>query len=335
MIAEMRVAALYRMRAAALAAASATLICGGAATAQEVRAPVGPIELVLGQAAGSTPDVLMRRIAQILNAQGIVENPIVVQNRTGGAWAVAMEYILERPGDENVIMSIAEPLFATPIVQGTETVYDQLTPFTILAQTQILVLGQPDLPANTLAELADIARQEAHSVAIAGTQAGGTSHQITGLIQSAAGIELNYIPHDGGGAAMAAFLGGNMQIIPSTIEESLPHLEAGTAKPLAILTPERLSAEGLADIPTAREQGIDAVFLSIFGLAGPPDLDPAVKRWWEEKIDQLVENEEWKQSLADNFMGDTYVSGDDLPGYLQRHHEARLQILRSIGLAKL
>ena len=153
------------------------------AVAQDVRAPEGPIEIVVGQSAGSTPDVMMRRAAQVLNETGIIENPIVVQNRTGGAWSVAFQYVLDRPGDENVMLAIAEPVFATPIVQGSDTVSDQVTPLAIFAQTQILLMARPGLEYDTMSELIEYARANQLGVKMSGTAVDGTSHQITGLVR--------------------------------------------------------------------------------------------------------------------------------------------------------
>lgn len=307
------------------------LLLSTSAVAQEAGAPTGPIEITVASSAGSTPDVLMRQLAEIMNSQGIVENPIVVVNRPGGAWSVGMNWVLERAGDANTLMAFAEPVISTPIVQGAEPSYDDLTPLGMFIQTQLIVLAQPDHEADTLAELVEIARAEPGAVLVSGANSGSTDDQVRGLIEQAADVQLTYLPHDGGGAATATFLGGNTDIITLTIDEALPLIEAGSAKPLAILNEERRTEPELADIPTAQEQGLDVVWGQYFGIMGAGDLDPATVAWWDEKIAQMVETEAWAELAQSSYLGTDYMNSQEMAEFLPTMHESRLQILTAIG----
>lgn len=323
---------------AAIAAPLAAALLGFSAqssAAQEARAPKGAIEISVGCAAGCTPDILMRRAAQIWNEEGIIENPIVIVNRPGGGMTTAMNYVLGRPGDENNLMALAEPVFSTPIVQGTEPAYNKFTPLGVFVQTQLLVLTQLDNPANTLPEMMEEARKRPQEIKVAGSSAGATDDQVMGLIEAASGVDMTFIPHSGGGAAQATFLGGNTELIILTIDEGLSHIKAGKAKALAILNDKRRNEDVLKDIPTAREQGIDVVWGQVFGLLGTPDLDPAVLAWWEEKIQALTKTERWQASLQENYLGGDVYIGDTLPADMDRFYQMRLDVLKNIGAAKL
>jgi len=324
------------LRTAGGVALGVTIALGaGVAAAQEMRAPSGSIEITVPSSAGSTPDVLMRRMAQILNEKGIVKSPMVVVNRPGGAWTVGMNYVLDRPGDDNDVISLAEPIISTPIAQGQATAYDRLTPLGIFVQTQLIVVAQPNHKANSLADLVKIAKENPRVVKVSGANPASTDAQVAGLIQKAAGIQLTYIPHDGGGAATATFLGGNTDIITLTIDEALPLIQSGKGKALAILNESRRPEPQLKDIPTAKEQGIDVIWGQIFGLAGAPKLDRAVVAWWDDKIGQLVQSPEWKAVLAANFLGGDYMNSEQSRAYLAKMHESRLNVLRQLGQAKM
>ena len=123
------------------------------AAQSEMRAPEGPIEITVGAGAGGSPDVIMRTIAKIMNDEGIVENPIVVQNRTGGGHSNAYNYVLGRPGDENTLLTLASPVFTTPIVQGTPSAIDQVTPIAGFIQSELVLLTTPDSPLRDSAGL--------------------------------------------------------------------------------------------------------------------------------------------------------------------------------------
>jgi len=306
----------------------------GEASAQDGRAPEGPIEITVGSSAGSTPDVLMRRAAKILNDKGIVTNPIVVQNRTGGSWAVATNHVLSRPGDKNTLMSIAEPVFSTPIVQGFKNAYDQLTPLGIFVQGDLVVLLQPNHQAASLKDLMEMARQRPKSIKIAGASVGSTDSMASGLLEKAGNVKFNYIPYDGGSAAQASFLGGNVDMIVLTPDEALPLARGGKGKIVAILTAKRSEASELKDIPTAKEQGFDVEWGQIFGVSGAPNLDPALVAWWQDKLARMVETEEWQSMLKSSHYRGEYVQGGALKGYLDEHYKRRLAILRELGVAK-
>jgi putative tricarboxylic transport membrane protein len=305
------------------------------ANAQEARAPKGPIEITVPSSAGGTPDVVMRRVAQILNQEKIIEQPVVVVNRVGGAWAVGMNYVVNRPRDENTLIVLGEAIVSLPIAQGLPVVYNRYTSLAILLQAQLIVVTQPKHEANNLAELVAIARKNPRAVRLAGSNAYSPDAMVSGLIEKAAGVDLTYIPHDGGGAAQATFLGGNTDIITLNVDEALPLIKAGKAKALAILNAERRPEPELKDIPTAKEQGVDVVWNQIFGLAAPPELDPAAVKWWDEKIAQLAKTEAWQNFLKQNYLVSTYKSSSEAKLFMENMHQSRLDVLRGIGVAKL
>jgi putative tricarboxylic transport membrane protein len=299
--------------------------------AQEGRAPEGPIEITVGCSAGCTPDVLMRRAAAIWNETGLIENPIVVVNMPGGGMTTAMNHVLGQPGSENVLMALAEPVFSTPLVQGIDPLHSQFTPLAVFVQTQLVVLVQPDHPATDLPGLIEYARANPAAVLAAGSSAGGTDEQVMGLIEAAGGVDMTFVPHSGGGEAQATFLGGNTDMITVTVGEALPHIQAGNARAVAILTAERVAGDIVGDIPTAREQGVDITWGQVFGLLGAPGLDPEVTAWWTDRIAALAATEQWQASLAENYLGGTVYSGEGLPAQMEAFSNARLDVLRLIG----
>lgn len=313
----------------ALAAAMAT-----SALAQDMRAPEGPIEFTVGSAAGGSPDVIMRTIAQIMNEEGIVENPIVIQNRSGAGHSNAYNHVLGLPGDENTLLTMASPVFTTPIVQGTPSVVDQVTPIAGFIQSELVLLTTPDSPFNSLSDMVAAATAEPGRVRVAGGASGGNDHIATGLIETAAGITLTYIPHESGGAARATFLGGNVELHFATLAEGMEQIQAGSAKPLAILSEARRTEEVYANVPTAKEQGVDVVYTQFWGVAGPADLDPAVAAWWADKFRKATETQTWQDGLKANMQTGQFYALDEAGAYFKREQETFRTVLTKIGLAK-
>ena len=315
----------------ALALASAMVL---PVHAQDMRAPEGPIEFTVGAGAGGSPDVIMRTIAQIMNEEGIVENPIVIQNRSGAGHSNAYNHVLSLPGDENTLLTMASPVFTTPIVQGTPSVVDQVTPIAGFIQSELVLLTTPDSPYNSLTDMVTAATAEPGRVRVAGGASGGNDHIATGLIETAAGITLTYIPHESGGAARATFLGGNVELHFATLAEGMEQIAAGTAKPLAILSETRRTEEALANVPTAKEQGVDVVYTQFWGVAGPANLDPAVAAWWADKFRKATETKTWQDGLTANLQLGQFYALDEAGAYFNREEETFRTVLTKIGLAK-
>jgi putative tricarboxylic transport membrane protein len=320
------------MMLGAVSAIAALMLASQPVLAQ--KAPNGPIEITSGTSPGGTPDVLMRRAAKILNEEKIITNPLVVQNRTGGSWMVAANWVLNKKGDENTVLTIAQPILTTPITTGQPTIYDKLTPISMFIQGDLLIAVQPNSPAKSFKEFVDLAKQRERSIKVAGAQAGSTDHMVTGLVEKAGGVKLNYVPFDGGGAAASAFLGGNVDMIVLPPSEALPLIKSNKAKILAVLSESRRTEPEFKDVPTAKEQGYDIVWGQSWGLAGPPDMDPALVKFWDDAIQKLVQTDAWKAMVKEMFLRSEVVPANQAKEHMAKLHKEHLALLSDLGLAK-
>lgn len=322
---------------AALALTAATALTALPVAAQDVgRAPnAESIEITVGSGAGASPDIFVRRIGQILNDEGIVTLPIVVQNRTGGAWTVAGNHVVSHPGDEGLLFGIVGTIFTTPIVQGLPSIYDQITPLAMISRIDLVLLVRNDSPIQTFEDLIEAASAEPQAISLAGANVGSTDSIVSSLIEKAGDVDLNYVPFDGGGGAIiSAFLGGTVDTIPLPLDEAFPLIQSGDARAIAIFTTERHTSPEYKDVPTATEQGYDVVWSQYFGLAGPPELDPEVAAWWTDKLAQLVETDAWKKAEASTFQVTDFVSGEEVVPAFQDLNDRFTAVLTDLGLAK-
>ncbi len=319
----------------ALLAPAASILPQAAARAQAATEPPGAVEITSGTSAGGTPDILMRRAAKVMADEGIVKQPMVVQTRTGASWMNAANFVLGKPGDRQTILTIAQPILTTPITTGQPTIYDKLTPIAMFVQGDLVVAVQPKSEVSDLKGLVELAKKRERSVKVAGAQAGSTDHMVVGLIEKAGGVKLNYIPFDGGGTATAAFLGGNVDVITLPPGELLPLMKGGKAKPVAILSESRRTEPEFKDVATAKEQGLDVVWGQSWGLAGPPNMDPALAKFWQDAIARLVRSQAWQDSLKEHFQRSAYDPASDQKAELKRLHDEHLALLRDLGQAKM
>ena len=325
-----------RIALAGAVMAAAAWSCPTDVRAAEPRAPkAANIELVVGSQAGATPDIFMRRVAKILADEKIVTQPMVVQNRPGGGWVVASNYVLGKPGNEQILMTVNPTIFTTPIVQGLPTIYDRLTPICIILRMDLFVMVRPDSPIKNMADYVALAKKKERSVQMAGANVGSTDHIVTSLIEKAGDVKINYVPFDGGGGPiMSAFLGGSVESIVLTPDEAEPLIKGGKARAIAVLSEKRRTEPQFKDIPTAKEVGVDVLWGSRYGIAGPPNLDPAVVAWWDDKLSRLAKSKAWNDALQENFMVTEYFGSDKAKEQMEGIQQRFLTVLRSVGLSK-
>jgi putative tricarboxylic transport membrane protein len=319
------------------AAAALALGAGLALPADaQTRAASGSIEIVLGGGPGGTPDVIFRQVARVFNETGIVDLPFAVQNRTGGSWAVSANHVLGRAGDENLLYVVAQPVFITPVTQGiTPPWHTQLTPIAMFVQGDLIIVTQPDGPYHTLTDLLEAAGAEPFAVTVNGGQAGSSAQMAMALLGNVADVEFNYVPFEHAPAAIAAFLGGNAEATILAPFEAVPLIEAGRVRPVAILNTERRTEPELADIPTAREQGVDALWGQIWGISGPPGMDPELARWWSERFAELVNSDAWRAVTADSLLRSDFVGIDGAGALLEELFQQHLEVMQTLGLSRL
>jgi putative tricarboxylic transport membrane protein len=314
----------------------ALLVAAPTVDAAEPRAPkASNIEIVVGSGAGATPDVFMRRVAKILNEEKIVTQPLVVQNRTGGGWTVASNYVLGKQGSEEHLFALVPTVFTTPIVQGRPNVYDKVSPIAVLLRFDLVVVVRPDSPYKTLADLVAAAKKMERSVQFAGANVGSTDHIVTALIEKAGGVKFNYVPFDGGGGPlMTAFLGGSVDAIVLALDEAQPLLRGNKVRAIALLSEQRRQEPEFKEVPTAKEQGLNVVWGSYYGIAGAPNLDPSVVSWWDDKLGRMAKTPAWQELLKENFIAAHYVGSDKVKPFLDQIYGNFLTVLRDVGLSK-
>jgi len=298
------------------------------------KAPKGPVEVTVGSGPGGSPDVIIRNVLKIMNDEKIITVPAAVQNRPGGSGAVAYNHVLGKAGDENLLFVINQPMFTTPIMQGTPSVIDQLVPIAVFIQSELVFLVQPNAPYKNMKEFIEAAKALPGKIRISGAQAGGTDNIATALIEKAGGVKLTYVPFDSGSAALAAFLGGNVEGTFGTLEEGLPQIQGGKARPLAILSEKRRPEAAYKDIPTIKEQGYDVVFGQEWGVALPPKTDPEVATWWEDKFKKVIATKTWQEGLAAKFQRSEFIGLDKVKAHNTKMQDLYRSIMTDLGLAK-
>ena len=255
-----------RGAAAAASAAAASFILALPAAAQGY--PVKPIRLVIPFAPGGGTDITGRAIAQrMAEAWG---QSVVVDNRPGANGTTAVETVVKAPADGYTLTMITSSHSVNSTLYpklGYDLLRD-LAPITQATSQPYALIIHPSVPAQSLKELIALARAKPEGLNYGSSGNGGFSHLAAAMFSSQAGVRLTHVPYRGGSPAMADVVGGQIQMMFSTILQSSPHIRAGKLRPVAVTT--RTRSRALPDVPTMVESGLpNYVIAGWYGVLAP------------------------------------------------------------------
>ena len=304
--------------------------------AQPAWKPDKAVELIAMNAPGGGSDRVLRIMASIMQERRHLEVPVNVVNKPGGGGAVAFSYLNQHAGDAHYLILASKSLLTNHIA-GRGPGYTDFTPVTFLFGEYVSVTVRPDSPLKSGKDVIERLRKDptALSFGIA-TSLGNPNHQGIAAAVAAAGIDikkLRTVIFPSGGAASTAMMGGHVDVVPITAAFAAQMARQGQVRVLAVTAPARLSGV-LAEAPTWREQGFDAVVSNWRAIMGPKGMTAAQIAYWEQAFQRFVDSEEWKKELDTNFWRSEYLRSTETRKYMDQDHIQAKEFLVELGLAK-
>jgi len=325
-----------------LAAAGAALLLSALTFAAPASAfDVTSSQCIAPAGAGGGWDFTCRQVGKTLYDLKVVPDPVQVTNLSGGGGGVAYaEVVAKHDKDTNLIIA-ASSATTTRLAQGAYpgASMDQVRWLATIGADYGVIAVAKDSPVNSLGELFDKIKADPGSVAFAGGSAvGGWDHLKILIAAKAAGINdvksIKYVAFEGGGEAVTQLLGGHVQAFSGDISEAKGFADSGDIKILAVLSEDRLPGAGFSDIPTAKEQGIDAVGANWRGFYGPGHMGDDAYNFWSDAIKKVYDSEEWKGIMAKNGLMPLAKSGADFQAFVKKQVEDTAALSREIGILK-
>ena len=332
-----RAAALsHTWQIALTAAASALLPLSAAAAADLGWKPDKAIEIIATNAPGGGSDRIIRIMTKILQQRRDLTVPVTVVNKPGGGGSVSYAYLNQHPGDGHYIV-LGSKAILTNNIAGRGPSYAELTPVAHLFNEYVSVTVKPDSPLKSGKDLIERLKQDpaALSIGIA-TSLGGPNHQAVAAALKEAGVDIRKmrtVIFPSGGAASTAMLGGHVDVVPVSAAFAASMLRNGQVRLLAVASPKRLPGV-LADVPTWREQGYDAVVSNWRIMVGPRGMTPHQVAYWENALRRFGDSEEWRKELEANFWTHEFMGSAETIKFLERENTGARAFLVDLGLAK-
>jgi putative tricarboxylic transport membrane protein len=325
-----------RISIAAACAGAALLAMPAAAPAQAWK-PQQPVEVIIGSAAGSSPDTMARAIQKIWQDKRLVEVPANVVNRVGGGNTVAWNFLNTKKGDGHFLMVSNINLSAGHLTGTTPWSYRDFTSLGILFHEYIALAVVVDSPIKDGRDALTRLQKDPGSLSLGvSSVAGGANHIGPGLAFKAAGVDVKKVRtvvFDSAGKTMTALLGGHVDLAGTSITAALRQVKNGKVRVLGVTAPKRLGGD-MAQFPTWREQGVDAEFSNYRGYIGPPAMTPAQVAYWEGVLARLDADEAWHAYIDQNELDRDYMNGRAAYQYLDNLDGKLRGILGDLGLLK-
>ena len=267
--------------------------------------PDKPIEFVVHAAAGGGSDLFSRTVAHILEKEGLVKQKINVVNRTGGSGTVAMNYMADKTGDPYVLMQFTSGPLSAVLRGSTKAQLEDLTFISMATMDPNLAFTRTESKFNDMKSVIAYALKNPEMVSVAYGTVGGSEHICAHRIAKATGAKLNLVGFGGGGPAAVAILGGHVDIGFGNVEEQMGQIEAKKIKPLGTMTPVKIPF--LPNVPTMKEQGINAVYEQPRGFWAPKDFPDYAVKFWEETFYKLSQTAAFKDYLNKSYSVNNFM----------------------------
>lgn len=259
----------------ALAAAAFSSLLPSVTIAQDVY-PSRPVKLIAPIAAGGLTDTLARVLAAKLGER--LGQPVVVDNRPGGGGVIGITAAAKSPNDGYTLAIVYQGVASVNPVLIKDLPYDTLRDFVPIGLTgrfPLALVVNPKVPAKTAAEFIALARSKPGVLSYGSAGNATTSHLTTELFKRRAGIHVLHIPYRGEAPALNDMMGGQVDVVFTSLTSVLPYLNSNRIRVLGVTTAER--SKLAPNVPTISESGLTGFQANgWYGLLAPAGTPKAI-----------------------------------------------------------
>lgn len=294
--------------------------------------PAKPVELVVPFGPGGSHDLHSRAIVSVISQH--LGGPMTVTLKAGGSGAVGSDYVAKaKPDGYTLLFGGSGP--NTSLLHVRELPYkrEDFTPIAKINHSPGVIVVPADSPFKTLEDLIKYAKENPGELRYSSSGPYGATHIPTEMLKAAAGVDIVHVPFDGGGPALMAMLGKQVDFTATMTTQTRPIVDAGKARALGISGAER-DKGSLKDVPTFKELGYDAVYeMGRFVLA-PKDTPEPVVTQLREAFKNLMEDKTFQRLISN--MGEEifYLDGPELQKWWDAEYAAQEKVIKDLVAAE-
>ncbi len=259
--------------------------------------PTKPVRIITGAAGATVHDVATRLLGQRLSERW--GQPVVVENQPAAALTIGTRSAARAtPDGYTLLMSDRSALSVAPSLYKNLQ-YDSLkdfAPITLAARLPSVLVAHPSIPAATLREFVDYAKQQPGAINFASAGVGTAGHIANELFRSLTGINVVNVHYKGGGASVLALMGGEVKAGVALMGNVLPHVRAGKLKSYVVTGKTRFA--GAPEIPSAVESGMPGLDTEFWiGMLAPASTPAALVTRLNREMTEIIQAPDYQAAL--------------------------------------
>lgn len=315
----------------ALGAYLIALMFAGCSTAHaQATFPARPIRIVTA-AAGGASDFAARVIAQGLTSS--FGQQVIVDNRGGGSGVIAAQIVTKSPPDGYTLLLFTSPIWLLPFVQDNVP-YDPVkdfAPVSLIDRSPSVLVVHPSLPVKSVRALIDLAKARPGQLNYSRASAGGPSHLAAELFKTMAGIKLVEVPYKGGGPAVLALLGGEVELSFASAGAAAAPIKSQRLRALAVTTAE--PSVLFPELPTIAASGLPG-FESILvnGMFAPAGTPASIINRLNQEIVQILHRPDVKERFLNTGMETVGTSPEKFEAFVKSEMAKWGKVIKSVGI---
>ena len=266
--------------------------------AQTAAFPNKPLRMVIPYPAGGPTDILARHVAADMGV--VLGQQVVADNRPGANGVIGSEFVARAAPDGYTMLMTGIDQHIGNVLMYKSVPYDALNDFAPVTQVNsvpmVLVIN-PSVAANNVAELVKIARAQPGKISYASSSIGSLSHLGGEQFRLMAGIDITHIPYKGGPPAVADLIGGQVNMMFINMPTGIGHVKSGKARILAVSSLRRVSQ--LPEVPTVDQAGLKGYDTQAWsGLYAPAGTPPEVIAKLNAEVVKILKMPAVREQLA-------------------------------------
>jgi len=314
----------------------ALLLNAGTALAADWK-PERPVEIVAMSGPGGANDVIARTLQRVMQQRKLVDAPMTVVSKVGAGGVIAWSYLNQHAGDGGYISVSPINLLIEHILGASPITYTDVTPIAQLFNEYVAFAVIAESPLRSGRDVVDKLKADPGSVTFAvAASLGGSNHIATMVALKSAGVDvkkLKFVVFTSGVQSLTNVMGGHVDVAVVPVSGVVAHVTAGRLRVLAVSAAKRLGGS-FSSVPTWKEQGADSVFSSARGVIGPKGMTAAQIAYWENVLARVVESDDWKKDLENNYWEGQFLTSADTRKLLKTQYDQYKSVLIDVGLAR-
>ena len=293
--------------------------------------PSKPIRLIVPFPAGGPNDIIARVVGQRMSE--LIRQPVLIDNRGGQAGVLGTDAVAKaNPDGYTIGITSASSLAISPSMEKVP--YDarkDFAPVTLVVTVPEMLVVTSNVPAKNMDELVALAKAQPGTLNFASAGVGGLPHLAGELLKLTAKIDIVHVPYRGAAPAINDLLGQQVQMTFLDLPVILPHIKAGTLRPIALGA--RARAPTVPDVPTTAEVGMpDLLIENWYGMIAPAKTPDKIVASLNRIANEAMADPGVKQKLADQGLTVAGDTPEHFRGFIETETAKWAKVIKDAGV---